>query len=116
MADNFQGKDVVVLQPSDALIPVKFSTPVCTTASANDGSIPYGDTVASAIVTAYASDNTVVTTELIESSSVGSNIVTVVFNYPSTTGEGTYRVKIVVTTANGVDIEFDFNRIYAKDN
>jgi hypothetical protein len=116
MPDSFQGKDVVVLQPGDALIPIKLSLPVCTTTSANDGAIPYGDSVASAVVTAYSSSDVAVTSELIESSSVSSNIVTVVFNYPSTTGTGTYRVKIIATTANGVSIEFDFNRIYAKDN
>ena len=50
MDDDFQGNDPIVLQPNDAAVPFTFATPVCTSATANDGAIPYGDSASSAAV------------------------------------------------------------------
>jgi hypothetical protein len=112
---NFKGNENIQLQPGDLGVPYRFAFSVCTSETANDGAIPYGDSVSSCAVTGHTETGTDVTSELIASSSTSDNAVTVSLNYPSTTGEGNYHLKFVVTTANGVKIEFDFNRIKAKD-
>lgn len=112
---SFKGREKIQLQPGDLGVPYRFAFSVCTSETSNDGAIPYGDSVASCAVTAHTEAGTDVTSELISTSSVGGNAVSVSLDYPSTTGEGNYHLKFVVTTANGVKIEFDFNRVVAKD-
>lgn len=116
MTDDFKGAKAIVLQPSDEAVPFKFQFTICSSASANDGAIPYGDSVSSVEVTAHTEAGADVTSELINGTpAVTSNVVTVVLDYPSITGEGTYHMKLVITTANGVVIEFDFDRVFARN-
>ncbi len=114
--DSFQGSRNIVLQPNDRAVPYDFEFTVCSAAGANDGALPYGDSVSSVTVTAHTEDGADVTGELINGTPVvDNNTVTVALDYPSTSGPGTYHLTFVVTTANGVRIEFDFNRIRARD-
>lgn len=116
MADDFKDRKTIILQPSDAAVPFGFEFTVCSAADKNDGALPYGDSVSDCAVTAHSEDGTDKTSELINGSpSVADNVVTVDLDYPSTTGAGVYHLTFVVTTANGADIEFDFNRVYARD-
>ena len=42
---DFEGANIVELQPLDTKVPVQFKVTVCTAVSANDGFIPFGYTV-----------------------------------------------------------------------
>ena len=42
---DFEGTDIVELQPLDVKVPVEFEVTVCTAASTNDGFLPFGYTV-----------------------------------------------------------------------
>ena len=113
---DFKNTEDIVLQPSDSSVPYSFTLTPCTSATANDGAIPYGTTVSSVAVTAHKQeDSAVVTTELVASSSVSSNVVTVLLKYPATSKVGKYHLRIIATLSTGAVIEFDFNRVRAYD-
>lgn len=115
MSDDFEGREYITLRPGASKVARTFAIEVCSSATANDGRIPYGRTVASVVVTAYSSSNTVVTTELIYGTpSVAANVVTIRFNYPSTTGVGFYEIKILATLDDGSTIDsLYFEKIHA---
>jgi len=110
---DFKEQGNITVQPGDLTVPYNFSISACSSASANDGGIPYGTTISSVVVTGSKSDGSAAT-GLVASSSVESNIVTVNLTYPST-GVGTYHLEFVCTLNTGAKIEFDFNRVKVRD-
>lgn len=113
---DFKGTEDITLQPGDATVPYTFALTPCTSATANDGAIPFGTTVSSVAVTAHKQvDGTVITSDIIVSSSVSSNVVTVNLKYPATSGEGEYHLQILATLNTGAILEFDFNRVKARN-
>ena len=112
---DFKETSNIVVQPGDYKVPYGFSLPPCSSATANDGAIPYGTTIDSVAVTALKSDGTAAT-GLVVSSAEASNVVTVVLSYPST-GNGTYHLKFLCTLDNADDtiLEFDYNRVKVRD-
>ena len=115
MADQFQGFDSITIQPGTSAAVYTFTFLICSSTTANDGAIPFGDTIASAVVKAFGEDGSDATAEIIDSSSASTTVVTVGLNYPSTAGDGRYSLEFVLTLASGSKMEFDFNRLYARD-
>lgn len=114
--DSFQGYDKILLQPGSSAVPYMFTFEACSSTTANDGSIPSGETITDATVSAFDSDGTDVTSELVDSSSFSTTTVTVYLNYPSTSGAGRYHLEILLEmTVSGAILEFDFTRVYAED-
>ncbi len=113
MPDFIEQGDIVI-QPGDVKVPYAFNLPACSSATANDGAIPYGTNINSVVVTAHKSDGTAAT-DLVDSSSDAANVVTVKLTYPST-AVGTYHLTFVCTldTASIV-VEFDFNRVKVRN-
>ena len=105
----------IILQPYTEAAPYTFTFTICSSATANDGAIPYGDSVSACTVKAYDADNEDVTSEIIDSSSVANNVVSVALNYPATSGAGSYKLTFQVATTNGAHLEFDFGGTYAPD-
>ena len=112
---NVQEKDNIILQPTTAKAPYTFTFPVCSSATANDGIIPYGDSLSACTVKVYDADGNDVTSEVLDASSVAGNVVTVELNYPSTSGPGKYKLTFEYTTTNGYSDQADFNRVVATD-
>ena len=116
MADNFTGSDRIELQPGDSECPYTFTFSVASSATANDGSIPYGLTIASVAVKAFDEAGTDKTSDIVDSSSVSSPTVSVALNYPATAGAGRYSLEMVLTYSGaGAKKEFDFTRVFAED-
>ena len=107
----------IVLQPGDSAVPYAFGFTINSSATANDGAIPFAQTVTEIAVTVHLddADNTDKTSEVVNSSSLADNILTVFLDYPSTTGAGCYHLKILATLSGSAVMEFDFNRISARD-
>ena len=114
MSDSFQGLKSIILQPGSN-ITRRYTFAACSSATANDGSIPYGVTIASVVVKAFDKDGTNSTTDLIVSSSTTTLVVSVRLKYPVTGGAGRYSLEIVLTFSDGQTEEYDFNRVYAMD-
>jgi len=115
MADQFQGFDSITIQPGTDAAVYTFTFAICSSATANDGSIPFGDTISDEAVKAFDEDGSDVTGEIVDTSSSSTTVVTVALNYPSTSGAGRYSLEFVLTLASGAKMEFDFSRLYARD-
>lgn len=113
---DFQGTDPITLQPTEDGVPFRFIFTVQTAVDSNDGAIPFGDVIDVCIVKGYDAEGNDVTSELVSNSTKTDTVVTVVLDYPSTSGDGRYKLTFQITTANGIQLEFDFNRVQAKDH
>ena len=114
MSDSFTTNGLIRLQPGSATVPYTFTFSVASSATANDGAIPYGTTIASAAVKAFDAAGTDKTSEIIVSNSVSSPVVTVSLKYPIT-GAGVYSLEFVLTLSTGAVMEFDFTRVNVED-
>ena len=111
----FEGIEGIVIQPLDEMT-YTFGFSVSSSATANDGSIPYGTTISSVAVTAHqAEDGTDVSDEVIVSSSVSNNVVSVKFQYDSDVGELLIHLRIAVTLSDTDVKEYDFNRVTLRN-
>lgn len=106
-----QGK--ITIQTNDVM-GYTFKFPICTSATANDGAIPYGRTIASAVVVAYDKSGNTVSSELISGTpSLDAVTVTVVLKYPAS-GDGRYKLTFKLTLDNGWTREVDFTTVYCE--
>ena len=113
---SFKGTGEIVIQPSDVGVIYSFGFSASTSATANDGSIPYGTSISSVVVAAFKETATRTTdTDLVTSSSVTSNVVSVVLKWPTTNGAGLYTLRFFCTLSDGEKIEYDFGRVIARD-
>lgn len=113
--DSFLEADPISVQPKDNGVPYEFEFAPSTSVTANDGAIPFGETVSTATVTAHEDDglDTDATSILIVSSSVASNVVTVKLKYPNKIQ--IFHLTFELTLSGGAVIEFDFNRVSSED-
>ena len=108
MSSDFKERPLI-LQPSDSDKSITFSFPACSEATENDGAIPYGTTISSALATIAREDTGEdATSEIIQGTSNTTTTVTVTFTYPTTTGTGTYYLKFVLTLNTVAEHEFDY--------
>lgn len=128
---DFEGSEIIELQPLDAKLPYVFKIEYCTAASANDGVIPYGYTVTSVATTAvkYPSSTTATSALIDGSTSLSTSnssyaLLTVPLTWPASSsgstsilGAGTYHMAMKCKLS-GVTTrykEINFNRIFARD-
>lgn len=113
---SFKGTKSITLQPKSADVPYTFSFPACSSASANDGLLPFGHTIDTCDVTAYDAAGNDVTAEMVGAQVlIVDNVVGIQLTYPATSGPGTYRLTFEITTdGNAVD-EFDFDNVVVVD-
>lgn len=115
MADSFQGVEDIILQPGSATVPYTFTFAACTSATANDGSIPYGTTISSAVVLVFDETGTDKTAEIRVGDTNTALALAITLKYPATAGAGRYSIEMLVTLDSGAVMEFDFTRVYAED-
>jgi hypothetical protein len=113
---DFKGTKSIALQPNDADVPYSFSFDVCSAEDANDGALPYGSTISDCEVKAFNRETAAeVTSEMVGTTGILANVVSVPLTWPATAGAGKYKLRFVVTLNTGATKEFDFNRVEAKD-
>ena len=116
MDDSFITSGAITLRPGSASVPYSFTFAAASSATANDGSIPYDSTIIGAVVKAFDRSGTDRTSEMIVGTPVvASPVVTVSLKYPATTGVGLYSLEFVLTLSTGAVMEFDFTRVLATD-
>ena len=92
----------------------QFKFPIATSATANNGCIPYGRTISSADVTIYSEDGTDVSTFMIDGTpQLSGEIVEVIFTYPDDFGDGRYKIIFELTLDNGWVATSKFDTLYA---
>ena len=115
MSDDFKKKDNIYLQPGDATVPYTFTFAACSSATANDGSIPYDTLLSAVTVTVFDAAGADKTSEIVATESNTTLVETVWLKYPATAGAGRYSLEMLVTLDSGTVMEFDFTRLYATD-
>ena len=124
MADSFQGMADISLQPASNAVKYKFTFALTSSATANDGAIPYGFTIGTPliprpIVKAFDEGGTDRSAEIVGAISNTTTVVSVDLNYPTVTGVGRYSLEFTLTIIKfpGIrkSMEFDFTRVYAED-
>jgi hypothetical protein len=110
---SFKTNDKIQLQPNDQ-IGYEFQVTSCSTSAANDGFLPFGRSVTSFAVSGYGEDAVTPANDMIQSSALSGQIMTVVLKYPAA-GAGRYRLEFILTLDNGQKKEADFGRIEALD-
>lgn len=112
---DFLGGDTVWLQPGAEEYPLSFGFSACSSATANDGSIPYGTTISSATVVITDPTGTDKTSEVQNGSVSVSGGLTVQFLVDYSAPNGRYAIDIKVTLSSGAKIPFDWNGLCMGD-
>lgn len=95
---QFQNARILIQPYASAIGPFKFDL---------SDFLPAGDDAASVTVKSYL-NSTETTTDLISSSSLATNIVSVYFKYPGSTKHGIHKLTFQFTLASGGKDEADF--------
>jgi len=97
---DFPTKIIEIDQDTDLWGPYVFTFPIATSATANDGVIPFGDTVASVVVESYLGK--VERGDVLSSETVlhGTDYDFVDADYTPVTGSNTVKIKLVYPTDN----------------
>lgn len=111
MGDDFKTVDRIEVRTNDANFPYAFDFQICSSASANDGAVPYGLTISSVTVTAHNAAGTDKTSSLINSSSLSGTTVTVYLKYPGTAG--VYHLNFKLTLSSGATKDYVFEKVDA---
>ena len=112
---NFTSSKPMTLQPGDTEKPGIFEITVCSSATANDGYIPFSTTVSEVVVTAYKDDGTDVTSTMVEGTpSLSNNIITALLNHIAVDGE--YYLYFLLTLDSGTTIGTYFKNIKVRGN
>lgn len=111
---DFKGNKPIIIQPYDKDNGYVFHVTTATSESANDGKLPFGTTISSVTAVARTEDD-VIDTELIASTSLFSSNITLTLTYPTTNGDGRYKITFVLVLSNASEVELDFHRVYVKN-
>ena len=102
---NFSGNEKLVLLPGTVDYPMRFSFAACTSATANDGSLPYGATISSAALLALDKGGTDITPALTDAATVSGGLyVDVPLSYPADAALGSCKVYVILTLSSGAVI------------
>ena len=112
---DFSTNGIIKLQPGSATVPYTFTFATCSSATANDGSLPYGTTIASSVSKVFDKDGADKTSEIIVNESNTDTALSLTMKYPVTAGDGRYSLEILLTLSSSAVLEFNFTRIYAGD-
>ena len=112
---SFKGNVTVVLQPNDKDVSYRYSYPIKTSVTDASEYLPYGTTISGVTVTAWTSAGVNATTDMITGTSVSTNYIDVMLQYPSSNGVGDYTLRFILTLSNSSTMETDFDRIIARD-
>jgi len=122
---DFEGANIVELQPLDEKVPVQFKVTVCTAVSANDGFLPFGYTAVTATASAkkYPSSASATSALIDGSLSLSTSIITLPLTWPTSSsagtsilGAGTYHLTFKIGMTGGTAFrEANFNRVFVRD-
>ncbi|MCE5335475.1 MAG: hypothetical protein LLG06_12905 [Desulfobacteraceae bacterium] len=115
MADDFEGREIVKVRPNTKDYPVGMSFSICSSETANDGAIPFGTTMSSAVVKAYGPTGADVTAILVTiPATVQGNTVKCGVSWHEKIVPGLHTLTAVLTFASGHIYEFDLKRVLVE--
>ena len=120
MSDSVEGNAKLILQPGDSNVPCTLRLKAATASTNNDGSMPYGSTLASSTWSAYDSRGVAFTTSMIITTVNSSNKATAYLTYSSALTAGMHKLtaKCSFSLSGSTRVmvrEYDINRILVKN-
>ena len=121
MADDFQGRSAIVLQPLDSSAIYRFNVTIASSSTKNDGAIPYDWSVHKHTITIHRSDGSSDATSVLIADTTRDGNVLVEKLSGTTVLSGLYHMRFKVTITQGATTdlamvrEFDFNRLQVKN-
>lgn len=113
---DFTGTARIKLQPNTENLPVSFTFTECSSESANDGAIPYNETIESAVVKAYDPTGTDVTSSMVTTgATVDGLTVSCAISHYSGIADGLHKLTVILTMHSGYVDEFDCRRVLVTD-
>ena len=114
---DVEGQELILLRPGDDNVSYQFYAAPCSSQVANDGPIPYGSNVASAVITIKNDDGTEATDIKDGDLTISANVITQKMKYPATSGSGRYTIYLALTLDNieSSVVNFVLDRIKAED-
>jgi len=106
----FKGKEPINLLPNDDDKVYSFTVTVCSSATANDGWLKYGDSVDSVVATTKTEAGTTAS-GIVDGYSNAGNIVYVTMSYPTSLSAGRYYLTLVVNSTEGEVHEIPFEML-----
>ena len=111
----FKTTNKIHLQPNDTKYAATFKFPIASSATNNDGTIPFGTTISSVLVTGWYG-STEVSDLIYGTPTTTSDTVTVNLNYPTTTMSDITRtvnmsLRFILTLSSSATLEADFKNI-----
>ena len=113
MPDDFESSKRITLRWNDNNVPYTFTFPVCSTATANDGAVPFGLTISSHTIRAQLATDPDwdVTGRIVNSSTLNSATVTAKLKWPGI--EGIYHLVFKLTFSDGSVKDYVFENVRA---
>lgn len=112
MSDDFEPGGIVKIRPNTKDYPIAMTFRTCSSETANDGAIPFGDSIASAVVKAYGPDGTEVTASMVTvPASVDGDTVACAVSWYAGIAAGLHTLTAVLTMASGYVDEYDLRRV-----
>lgn len=109
---DFIGNKRTILLSEERNVPLSMHFSTCSGADTNDGAIPYGDTIASAVVKAYSPAGTEVTSSMVtQAASVDGSTVSCEISYYTGCSVGTYTLRAILTLASGAILSYRLARV-----
>ena len=116
----FDPNDKIILREGTTGIARVFYFPICSSATANDGTLPNGTVISSVDIEVYKKtttgyDTENVSTDIIEGTpSNDDDTVTLTLGYPNTNGAGFYKIVFKLTLDSGGVYPDEFLTLEAK--
>jgi hypothetical protein len=95
-------------------ISYSFKFPIAASAT-GVGTLPYGTTIDSAEVEVYTQDNTSVTSLIVDSTSITSDTISILFDVDSSLEYDRYKIIFSLTLDNGYVVKSSFNSLYIEE-
>lgn len=106
------GDEIVLLKSGAVAYPITFVFAPCSNDTTNDGSIPYGTTIASATVTVLDSAGTDISSSVVNNSGVVDGLkYTILFDYPALAAKGMCIVNMYLTLSSGAVLPKRWNEL-----
>jgi len=111
MIEGFRGNNKLNLQKNDVGVGYRFSFSISSSITANDGTLPYGTTISSAVVQCVSSlDDGTPISGIVSSTTSGDDYVSVILTHGGKP-TGLYYLLFIITLSDLSTMSIDFGRL-----
>ena len=111
MIEGFQGNNKLNLQKNDVNVGYRFSFSISSSATSNDGTLPYETTISSAVVQCFSSeDEDTPISGIVSNTTSGDDYVNITMTHGGKPA-GLYYLVFIITLSDSSIMSIDFGRL-----